>query len=32
MEHVLEYKVTWGPGLVDLQAGKVTTKELEVRK
>lgn len=31
MDHVLEYKATWGPGLADLWDGNVTKEELEVR-
>lgn len=32
MDHVLEYKATWRPGLADLWVGNITTKaELEVR-
>lgn len=33
MDHVLEYKATWGPGLADPWVENVTTQEeLEVRK
>lgn len=32
MDHVLEYKATWGPGLAHLWVGNITIQEeLEVR-